>query len=395
MSRVLFTWELGEGLGHVTSQRPLAAALQERGHKVVLAVRNVRSAATAFEGSGLSFIQCPHQTWQVAARFRPIVSYAHMLHSIGFNGPEGLASLVAAWTHLFELVDPDLIVFDHSPTALLAARPHRAKRVLQGLGFFAPPAVHPLPQIQSGSRADPSQLAKDEEEVLRLTNAALAGTTVPVLRRLAEIYSDIDLNLLMTYEELDHFGPRNEVRYWGVQSSCGTTLPEWPRADGRRIFAYLKPAPGLSDLFGRLNELGYPTIVYGAWVDENAQDRFGSSTLTLERRPLDVGAVAEKCDLAILNGTHGTTAEMLLRGIPVLQIPIFVEQALTAQKTVALGAGLMADPRNAGAVAARLDQILNSNQYKQAAGRFAAKYAGIDADQLFDELIDLVVDLLP
>jgi UDP:flavonoid glycosyltransferase YjiC (YdhE family) len=322
------------------------------------------------------------------------MSYAHLLHSIGFNEPPGLASLLAAWRHLFELVDPDLIVFDHSPIGLLAARSHRAKRALLGTGFCAPPAVCPLPQLRPWVRADLAQLAKDEEEVRSIANKALEKTGLPPLPRLGDIYGDIDLNLLTTYAELDHFGPRRDVRYWGVQLSCPATPPTWPRATGKKIFAYLKPSPGLPELLQKLNELGQPSIVFGTWVDDKAKRRFGSSTLTLEHRPLDIGLVAEQCDLAILNATHGTTAELLLRGIPLLQLPIFVEQQLTARNTTAIGAGLAANRRNPRAVAARLDQLLATDRYRQAARHFAAKHADADPETVREEMIDLLKSLV-
>ena len=394
MKKILFVWELGAGLGHVSSQRPLAERLQESGHNVMLAVRNLRSAASAFDGSGLRFIQCPYREWQVKRRFHPPLSYAHMLDNIGFDDAQGLASLVAAWTNLFDLFDPDMIIFDHSPTALLAARSHRAKRVLHGLGFIAPPAVHPLPPIRPEFNPDMAQLVRDEEAVLSVVNSSLSGTTAPSLRRLADIYSEIDLNLLMTYEELDHFGARQDVRYWGVQNSTPATAPVWPKGAGVKIFAYLKPYPGLADLMRKLRALGRPTIVFGTWVDENAKRSFGSNTLTLVDYPVNINRVASECDLAILNGTHGTTAEMLLHGVPVLQIPIFVEQALTGQRTEALGAGLMADPRDAAMVNAKLTEMLSSNRFRLAASGFSAKYRSVDRAQLFDEMTALPADLL-
>jgi UDP:flavonoid glycosyltransferase YjiC (YdhE family) len=322
------------------------------------------------------------------------MSFAHLLYGIGFHEPHGLASLVAAWRHLFELVDPDLIVFDHSPIGLLAARSHRARRVLLGTGFCAPPAVCPLPQLRPWVRADLAQLAKDEEDVLSIANKALAKTGVPALRRLGDIYADLDLNLLTTYAELDHFGPRRDVRYWGVQLSCPASPPTWPRAAGKKIFAYLKPSPGLPELLEKLNDLGQPSIVFGTWVDGKAKRRFESSTLTLEHRTLDLKLVAEQCDLAILNATHGTTAELLLRGIPLLQLPIFVEQQLTARNTTAIGAGLAANRRNSVAVAARLDQMLATDRYRQAAGRFATKYAAADPAAAREEMIDLLENLV-
>jgi UDP-N-acetylglucosamine:LPS N-acetylglucosamine transferase len=394
MAKILFAWELGAGLGHVTCQRPLADELRRRGHEVVLAVRDVRSAAAVFADSGLSFIQCPFRSWRVPRTFRPLMTYAHLLHSIGFNEPQGLSSLTSAWRNLFELVDPDLIVFDHSPVALLGARKHRAKRALLGTGFCAPPGVCPMPQLRPWLRTDLAKLAKDEDAILGTANAALKRADLPPLARLGDLFGEIDLNLLTTYEELDHFGPRSDVRYWGAQLSCPATPPTWPVAAGKKIFAYLKKSPGLPELLKRLNKLGLPTIVFGAWVDDQVRRRFASNTLTLEQRPLDIARVAEQCDLAILNATHGTTAEFLLKGIPILQLPIFVEQYLTARNTAGIGAGLTANRKDAHAVAARLDQLLSSDRYAKGAGRFAAKYAHLDARQLLEEMIDLLEGLV-
>jgi len=393
MARILFAWELGAGLGHVTCQRPLALGLRERGHEVVLAVRDVRSAAAVFAGAGLAFVQCPYRSWRVPRRFQPLMSYAQLLHSIGCNEPRGLASLVAAWRHLYELVDPDLIVFDHSPIGLLAAREHRAKRALLGTGFCAPPAVSPLPQLRPWVRADLAQLAKDEEVVRSIVNKALEQTGSISLPHLGDIYAGIDVNLLTTYAELDHFGPRRDARYWGVQLSCPATPPMWPRVAGKKIFAYLKPSPGLPELLQHLNKLGQPSIVFGTWVNDRARRRFASSTLRLEHRPLDIALVAEQCDLAILNATHGTTAELLLKGVPLLQLPIFVEQQLTARNTVEIGAALAANRKKPRVVADRIGRLLATDRYRQAARRFAAKYADTDAEKMREEIIDLLEDL--
>jgi hypothetical protein len=41
MRKLLFTWELGGGLGHLLILRPLMKELVVRGHKVVLAARKL------------------------------------------------------------------------------------------------------------------------------------------------------------------------------------------------------------------------------------------------------------------------------------------------------------------------------------------------------------------
>ena len=69
---------------------------------------------------GVVFLQAPfkHQRMQ---EIHPCRTFAHILHNIGFSNVAELTTMTGAWRQLFEHVRPDLIVFDHSPTALLAA----------------------------------------------------------------------------------------------------------------------------------------------------------------------------------------------------------------------------------------------------------------------------------
>jgi hypothetical protein len=51
-----------------------------------------------------------------------IYTFADLLLNIGFGDGNALLAHLAAWRSLFELVRPDVLVCDHSPTALLAAK---------------------------------------------------------------------------------------------------------------------------------------------------------------------------------------------------------------------------------------------------------------------------------
>jgi len=401
VARFLFAWELGEGLGHVTSLRPLALELTRRGHTVVIAVRDVRSAAVAYADSGITFVQCPYQTWKTSPRFARLQTYAHMLSSIAFGDPNALAALILAWRNLYRLASPDLIVFDHSPTALLAARSLGVPRVLMGLGFYDPPLASPLPALltvgpdgaPAGPAPDRASMQDDEALVLSTVNAALSLCQTPPMARLADLF-DVELHLLTTYEELDHFGPRKEARYWGVHSSIPAAPPEWPDGPGRRIFAYLKPTPDLQNLLMQLRATDQPTLVFGSWVNEAARQRVETARLKLSAKPLDLTLTGQECDLAILNGTHGTTATMLLAGTPVLQLPIFTEQAMIASRTAAIGAGIMVNQHDTAAVASALADMLQSDRFAAAAAAFAAKYADQDPQATFAGMTEQVIALL-
>ncbi len=84
---------------------------------------------------------------------------------------------------------------------------------------------------------------------------------------------------------------------------------------------------------------------------------------------------ARECDLAILNGTHGSTVLTLLAGKPMLQLPLMLEQQLNARATVRLGAGASALAGQGETLAGALSGLLQSTACAEAASRFATRYA--------------------
>jgi UDP:flavonoid glycosyltransferase YjiC (YdhE family) len=118
-------------------------------------------------------------------------------------------------------------------------------------------------------------------------------------------------------------------------------------------------------------------------IDRKIQDHFRSETLQFASDPPDLGQVSRECDLAILNGTHASTATMLLAGKPVMQIPITGEQFLTAQRTTALGCGPSAPCTDGQAITSRLEWLIGASEPRLATRRIAARYDGFDpADQV-------------
>jgi hypothetical protein len=212
------------------------------------------------------------------------------------------------------------------------------------------------------------------------------------LQRLGQIYSQINESFLATYEEFDHFGPRPNVRYWGHWPFGPGDEPQWPSGTGPRIFAYLKPFLALESLLQELRQRGHPTILLG--IDRKLQERFASSNLRFISRPLDMKAVSQQCDLAILNAGHGTTVSLLLAGKPCLLLPLFVEQLLFAQKVQKLGAGLTVDSTKPGEIHAGLESLVGQPSLRLAARKFADKYARFMPGQQLPEIVDRLEALI-
>ncbi|MBC7965915.1 MAG: hypothetical protein H7Z17_08320 [Fuerstia sp.] len=379
MARFVAAWELGGGMGHVTTLRPFVQHLVDRGHEVTAILKDLSRAASTFQRPGVKFFQAPLGQSRPVKKFEKTLSFAQLLHNTGFESIEDLSTRVRAWRTLYEIIKPDMILFDHCPTGLLAARGLPLKRVLVGTGFFSPPDLTPWPCLQPGTDySQPSRLA-DEARVLHVANSALSGIDVPLLGSLAELYSGVDENILMTFPELDPYPQRGPAVYFGTWSSAVGEKPVWPTGPGPRIFAYLKPFASLEKLLRRLRELNHPTLVVVDGVEETVRKECSSDRMRIWRDPLELGEIGRTCDLAILNGTHGTTTSLLLSGRPILEIPLFKEQVINSRAVMRMGAGLMASPNAPEDIIAKLDQLLARPAFARQAKRFAAHHSRFDS----------------
>jgi len=405
---------------------PLARGLRQIGHRIFAAVQDLAKAKTAFRGLDIALFQSPVRLHCASDAIEPPRTFAHVLYNCGFGDVDALCAMAGAWRTMLELINPDLMVFDHSPTALLAARGLRARKALIGTGFFCPLDEYPMADLrpwlpQASGHKD--QAKQDEDRVLANANTVLAELGQPPLERLSRLFYDVDENFLVTLPELDHYAARTgtlvarvqretqgneealtpcpspegrgETKYWGAWPNVGGQLPSWPdSAEQKRVFAYLKPFPALPRLLIQLGDLHCPTIVHGDGLDDGIIRRFQSRTMRFENRPVDLQGAGRSCDLAILNGNHGTTFSMLLAGKPTLQVPVTLEQALFSRAVERLGAAAMAPADEPQGVVAALMEMLGSDRYAEAAWRFAARYADYDPQKQIEAVLQRVEELL-
>jgi hypothetical protein len=400
MGTILISWELGGGLGHLVQLAPLARGLAARGHKVFAALRHLERADAVFGNGVASLLAAPWATTPVERQVRPPLTLAHILHNMGWHDPAQLRGLCEAWRTLYALVRPDLIVFDHAPTALLASRGLDVRRVTIGSGFCIPPDVSPLPNLRpwaGGANAEPARLAESERGLLGCMNAQLGEWGQPALARVTQLYSEVDEAFLVTFPELDHYLGRASAGYWGpIYSSDGGGKCDWPDGRGGRVFGYLKNFSAVGALLEALARSGRPAVVVADGIPGGVRGRFaGCGTMRFEDRPVDIGAAARECDLAVLNAGHGATAAALLAGKPVLLVPVHLEQGLLARAAVRnTGAGLEASYKDGADAAAKLEAMLATEKYAEAARAFAARYAGFDPAAQAGRMVGRVEELL-
>ena len=394
MARILFTWELGGGMGHVAPYLPLIEGLRQQGHTVAFALRDLKFAESVLGTRNIPYFQAPVMLGKTLPEIDSPYTFAQILNNVGYVNIDMLTGLAKAWRQLFKSYKPDVILYDHSPTALLASRDLPCKKVVFGTGFFIPPDVDQIPVLRNNPKPDPKVLLADEKRILGNINQVLQRMGCPAIERIPQLY-EADEQILLTFKELDHYKVRQkqDISYWGISRPNSGVAPVWPDTEGKRIYAYLKPFKNLSNFLQIIKDLGMPALIYAPEVDINLISKFTSPMIRFAKKPLDLNKVASSCDVAITNANHATVVSLLLAGIPQLLLPIHLEQAIVAQNVEQLGAGLAAPLLRSDGMANKLKSLLDEPRYGEAARKFAAKYATFDAEKMEQFLLDRVLEL--
>ena len=384
MARILLAWELGGGLGHLGRLLPLSRELHRRGHELVLACQDPSTVSSLLKREDIKIIQSPQI--QLQRHIREPANYAEVLNQFGLDDPETVYSYSERWLDVYAAIQPEAILFDFSPVALLSAMSSTAKRILFGTGFGCPPDNPQLPSLRPWQDHYPERLRMSEEVLLESINQVLARREVQPLTYFAELFNRVDLNALATFPELDHCpGPR-AARYWGSWSLPGGDVVSWPAAGDFKVFVYLKPFYGLKDLLKALQARKASIVMYAPGLPAELRSDHANAQLHIADRPLAIQQLAATADLAISHAGHGLSSEMLLAGVPLLGLPHYAEQKLLAHRIEHLGAGEVASLDDGEAVLVALDRMIENSSYRRAAQAFAQKYAGRDSTSALESL---------
>jgi len=392
MANVLMVWEQGSGLGHMTSMRPIAEGLQAQGHQVWIALKDFSKANQVFKGTQFRFIASPNCTSRIRNHFLQAPTFAHILHNVGFGNFDTLNILVSAWRSVFEVLQPEIVVTDHSPVAMLAARVSGIKNITLGTGFSCPAACDSYPDWRPEQNNSKSQLLAEENYVLQNANKLLSQTEAPALQTLSDLYGQVE-SLLITYPELDPFSNRQNAEYLGILPSLRGNKPNWPDSGVPRVFAYLRPLPGIEKLLAMLTTQKLSAIVRMPGVPLTLQEKFPS--LIWEEEFVDLSIAASKADFCIGHGTHMMTAKWLLAGKPVLMFPPYLEQRLTAQRIEEYGAGLISSLKRPKYIQKAIEELLlRPERFRVAAEKFQQRHSAKSPEIALDRAVKKITVIL-
>jgi UDP:flavonoid glycosyltransferase YjiC (YdhE family) len=382
---VLLINELGAGYGHVAPLLRVGTALAEHGARVVCAMADVVRPGLLLRRAGFPVLQAPK--WP-GVRAEKGSSYGDLLALLGFDSVPALMLMTSAWQDLFDLVVPDLIIANHSPTAALTAR-GSIPLALMGNGFELPPTDMPaFPSLKPGVAplADEAKLLETVTEVQRHRGRDTPPTLPSVF---AAEYRGI-----CVLPELDPYG---EQRSGEPVLGPVEPLPTYrPRPDDRSVFAYIgvehpdlyeiSAGLGAADADVTCHVRGDPGTI-GALLTERG--------VTVLVEPADLIEVLPASAAVVGYASAGIAQAALAAGPPQLALPYDLEKDATAAAldrlgvSRTLGVGIMASQ-----VCDALDAVLSEDRYAHHAAVCAQSIMGRGPTDALGTIVEACLTLL-
>jgi UDP:flavonoid glycosyltransferase YjiC (YdhE family) len=394
MASILYAWEFGANLGHVGAFMPLARALRDAGHDVHWVVAHPAVVGDFIAREGFNWLAAPSIPEQM--RQGPPLTYADILLRYGYAHAPSLFGLTGGWREAMRLSGAQLVLADHAPTAVLAARTLNMPVMLFSNGFTVPPRVSPLPNMRPWQTIPESTIRELDHAALASVNATLTRFGAAQLPHLANLF-DVTEETMVTFPELDHYSDRGPARYWGsLPSAGGGATVTWPGGGAKKLFAYLRPEIKCHELvLAALKALAQPAAIYCPGLAPDVLARNAAPHLCFLDRPADLDQMVREADVAITYASLATTTAFLLAGKPLLMFPSHLEQFLVARRVVEMGAGLLVNPEDPpGDIAAALRNLLYNPGQRMNAEAFASKYSAFDQHAVTGNLVRRISELL-
>jgi hypothetical protein len=281
------------------------------------------------------------------------------------------------------LVQPGIVLFEHSPTALVAACGYSFRKILVGTSFTVPPsdrlATSPFLPFPTTPQTDEActRLRHDDQQLLDVINAAQAKLKQPALQALGHIYAQAHDQFLLTWPALDQFGERKATRYLGVEPMQGAAPPRWPAGNGAKVFGYLHYFPAMEHFLRDLQSAKVCAILLVVGLPPDMRQRFTSDKIRFIDALVSLPEVAEQAAWVVHHGSHSTMSTFLRRGVPQLIVPLHQEHLFGALRLMSQGCAAMAF-QDQTAFSSAIHTMQTNGQLKHNAIQIASQCAPFD-----------------
>ena len=381
---VLLVNELGAGYGHVAPLLRVGSALAEHGVRIVSAMADVVRPGLLLRRVGFPVLQAPK--WP-GVRTETGASYGDLLALLGFDSVPALMLMTSAWQDLFDLVSPDLIIANHSPTAALTAR-WSIPLALMGNGFELPPTnIAEFPPLKSGVApvAEQAKLLETVTEVQRHR-----GRDVP--QTLPSIFA-AEYRGICVLPELDPYGEQRDEPVLGPVEP----LPAYrPRPGDRSVFAYVGVEhPDLYEITAGLGAADADVTCHVRGDPGKIGASLAERGVTVLAEPADLIEFLPASAAIVGYASAGIAQAALAAGRPQLSLPYDLEKDANADALDRLGVSRTLEVGlTAPQVCDALDAILSEDRYAHHAAVCAQSIMGRGPTDALGTIVEACLSLL-
>lgn len=342
MASVILCSELGRGAGHLARLADYAVELEAQGYSVKLVTHDIHAAHRISEFVDVALFPAPvyvEQNFDLGQPTPNHISFASILRHNGYQDVHTLAPLLRGWLHLQATLNADLVVADHAPTALLAAKLLQVPRIMTGNGFCVPPLSIPLSSICPWKDISEAKLALEDEGLVHVINDTIdeLGFSGIHFKHAHELFADA-AQWIFSVPEMDHFGSREQPYVVRWYNASPRLVPEWPKAKGDKILLHMSAdSPYLNMTLEQLQLLQQPVLAVIPGVSDGLIERYRGTSMTLQREAVDLKQAADGCNVFINTGNHDVVYELLSYGIPSIILPTEPDEIMLAYQLMQQG----------------------------------------------------------
>lgn len=366
-------------------------ALAKQGHKVSLIAKELGSVHSMVKVGEFDVFQSPifiGKSGAIATR-----SYADILKNHGYANPQTLAPLIAGWQSLFNVLNPDAVVFDFAPTAQLACLERNIPTFVLGGGYFHPEPGCPAVDMQSWSQAEFSEGVKSESAVLDSIRSVLPCLQTQTATYLSDLLGATHF-FIPHHPEFDLYrSKRAKVTYLGsMPKPAQFAQPKWRTGAKLRVFAYLKADKQQVDtVVSALVLGGLDAVCFLSGSEEGAFAELAGDRLVISQTPYDLTDAMAQADLVICHAGLGVLSAAMYEACPVLLLPTQPEQIHNTLRAEGLGIGLgLRRGQTPESIMHVIQRLLTEPQWQARAQAVAQEYRSMAVSDPIGKIVELI-----
>lgn len=335
MASVILCSELGRGSGHLARLADYAVELEAQGYSVKLVCNDLHDAHQIPEFVDIAIFQGPvfrDSYVEQGVDESDLLNYSSILRKNGYRDINTLAPLLRGWLHIVATLNADIVIADHAPTALLAAKLLKIPSILTGYGFSVPPLTKPLKSVQPWKEVEVNDIELEDRALLQVVNDTISelGFADVRLNHAKELFDEA-AQWIFSIPEMDHYGARDQPYVVRWTNASQRVSPVWPKAHGDKILLSLHAdSRYLHTLLEQLRLSNQPVLAIIPEISNGMMERYHDTNISLQREMVNLREAVDQCHVFINDADHDIVYELMSYGVPSIFLPTRLEQIMLA-----------------------------------------------------------------